>query len=405
MRYLLPALALVLAGCQGGDLIPSLPEGDITLRLDVHEMVVPTDTVSGEPFLVATPDGAMLSWMERTRGGAAMKLARMDGGAWGRIGTIVEDDSLFVNWADVPSIAVSGERVWAHWLQYNGTGRYAYGVRAAQSDDGGESWSDAVWLHDDNSPAEHGFASLVPIGDELQAVWLDGRNWADGVHEMTVRTRRMAVGLGPERELDARTCECCPTDMAVVGDDDLIVAYRDRSPEEVRDIYVTRRVNRAWQEPKPVAADGWNIAACPVNGPALSVRSDSVALAWFTAANDDPAVKVAFSDDQGASFGVPVRLDVGNPIGRVDVEMLDDGTAIVSWIEASSADAGFDAGIMARRVAPDGRMSDPVTVEPTSSTRASGYPRMVRWGNNLIFAWTATEPDRRVKGARAVIGV
>jgi len=66
-----------------------------------------------------------------------------------------------------------------------------------------------------------------------------------------------------------------------------IVAYRDRSDTEIRDIYVSRSVGSNWSQPVAVHRDNWQIAACPVNGPALSADGTAVALAWFTAKGDE----------------------------------------------------------------------------------------------------------------------
>jgi len=59
-----------------------------------------------------------------------------------------------------------------------------------------------------------------------------------------------------------------------------IVAYRDRSPTEVRDILVARMEKGKWTEPKAIAEEGWVFPACPVNGPSLSARGRNVAAAW-----------------------------------------------------------------------------------------------------------------------------
>ena len=45
-----------------------------------------------------------------------------------------------------------------------------------------------------------------------------------------------------ESVVDPRVCECCPTAAAETSDG-VIVAYRNRSAGEVRDIYVARLVN------------------------------------------------------------------------------------------------------------------------------------------------------------------
>lgn len=406
MHKLLAVLLLILAGCAAQESDgPGVLDGPISLSLDIQGMVVPADTLSGEPYLISNNGEVHLSWLDRTDTGAAMRLAKMNGGSWGLVGTIAEGDRWFVNWADVPSIVSNGDEMWAHWLKYNGEGRYSYGVRVSRSTDGGHTWEAPIWLHDDTSPVEHGFGAMAAVGGDVHAVWLDGRKWAEGVHEMTVRARALGENPGPEFMIDGRTCDCCPNAMVALGDDGLIMAYRNRSETEVRDIYVARMVNGAWEEPKAVHEDGWEIAACPVNGPALASSNETVAIAWFTAPNDEPQVNVAFSDDSGETFGAPIRMDTGAAIGRVDVVLLDDGTAVASWIQGDPATGVSEAGITARRVAPDGRQSEPVTVVPTSASRASGYPRMVRDGESLVFAWTGTEPTRSIRTARAVMGL
>jgi len=57
-----------------------------------------------------------------------------------------------------------------------------------------------------------------------------------------------------------------------------------------------------------------------------------VAVAWFTSAADTPRVKVAFSQDAGGTFSQPIQVDDGETIGRVDVLLLPDGSALVCWL-------------------------------------------------------------------------
>ena len=122
-----------------------------------------------------------------------------------------------------------------------------------------------------------------------------------------------------------------------------------------------------------------------------------VALAWFTAANDSPQVKVAFSADAGATFGAPTRIDGGLPTGRVDVAMLPDGGALVTWIERGGGDT---AAVKVRRVGRDGRVGTPMTVAQSSAARASGFPRMAVTGDNVVFAWTVPGRPSRIRVAR-----
>ena len=147
-------------------------------------------------------------------------------------------------------------------------------------------------------------------------------------------------------------------------------------------------------------ADHWKVDFCPVNGPAIAADERRVALAWFTAANDSARVKVAFSDDAGARFGAPVRVDEGNPAGRVDVALLPDGNALVTWIERIGGDT---AAVRLRRVSRDGTLGATRTVARSSAARASGFPRMVISGPDVIFAWTEPGKPSHVRVARAAL--
>ena len=193
--------------------------------------------------------------------------------------------------------------------------------------------------------------------------------------------------------MDLRVCECCPTTAAVTSEGP-IAAFRNRTEDEVRDIHVSRLENGKWTEPRPVHEDGWKINACPVNGPMLSARGPSVALAWFTAKNDQGRAYVAFSQDAGRTFGAPIRIDDAGALGRVDVELTPDGSAIASWIEFAEQRAQFRV----RRIDPSGARSPSVTVSNLTGGRASGYPRLESSGDELVVAWTADRP-RRLAGA------
>ncbi|MBI2614111.1 MAG: hypothetical protein HYW52_00195, partial [Gemmatimonadetes bacterium] len=115
----------------------------------------------------------------------------------------------------------------------------------------------------------------------------------------------------------------------------------------------------------------------------LSAAGDTVAIAWFTAPEEQRRVSVAFSTDAGATWGAPIRVDDGRPVGRVDLEMLADGSALVSWLESRRQ----GAEVLARRVERTGRMGKPWVAARSSEERASGFPRMVRAGDEVVFAW------------------
>lgn len=373
----------------------------------VQPLASPAAPSSAQPQLTVSSRGVLLSWIERDGELATLKFSERQAGAWTPARTVASGRDWFINWADVPSvIRLADGSLYAHWLQKSGPDTYAYDVRLARSTDDGRTWTPSFTPHSDGTKTEHGFASLFQMpGAGLGLVWLDGRamNAGHGEHgggDMSVRSAIYDPKgkLIAEAPVDLRVCECCPTTAAVTADGP-IVAYRDRSPSEIRDIYVSRLVAGKWSEPAPVHRDNWQIAACPVNGPALSANGKTVALAWFTAKGDEGHTYVAFSGDSGKSFGAPVRLDDVSALGRVDIVLLDDGSAAATWIEFADGKAQFKM----RRVTAAGERSTAMTVSGLAASRASGYPRMARVGDELIFAWTESGTPSKVTTARLAL--
>jgi hypothetical protein len=207
---------------------------------------------------------------------------------------------------------------------------------------------------------------------------------------MTLRATTIAGGqLRDEMLIDSKVCDCCQTSAARI-DGGVIVAYRDRSDREVRDISVSRFVNGAWSAPASVHADNWEINACPVNGPAIDARGRSVAVAWYTLAGGGPRARLAFSNDAGVTFSAPIQLNQEPTYGRLALTMLDADRVLVSSIERSAT----GVQLVVRDVRRDGRISDPVVIAPTSSDRSSGFPRIAITGRRVLFAWTAMQPDK-----------
>ena len=400
------AVAILAAACSGGE-APQQPIGAVT------PIDAPAGPLSGEPNLAIDSKGRVyLSWLERKADSTvALHLAVREGTQWSTPSTVTARSDLFVNWADFPSVFVAPSgRVVMHWLQKRPGGKYSYDVITRQSTDAGATWSEPRVLHDDNIAAEHGFVSFFAAdGDSVEAVWLDGRATAGGGHgthdaprgAMQLGNARIGPdgGIAPTTLIDDRICDCCQTSAAMTSRGPVVV-YRDRSPDEIRDIAILRRVDGKWTQPTRVHADEWHIEGCPVNGPSVVADGERVAVAWFTGARDTARVNVAFSSDAGATFTAPVRVDDGNPVGRVDVEFAADGRALVTWLERVG-DQG--AEVRLRSVSPDGASSPAIMVASSAAARTSGFPRVVRNGDELIFAWTQPGDTARVRMAVAPV--
>jgi hypothetical protein len=387
----------------------SAPDSSLTLQ----EMDSPAAPSSGQPNLYTDARGrTFMSWIEPVgENRHALRFAMRSGGKWSEPRTIAEGSDWQVNWANFPSIiALPDGTLAAHWLVKNGAGAHTCDVKISRSIDGGKTWSKPLTPHRDGTPTEHGFVSMMAIGGaRAGAVWLDGRKFkskeGEGAHtghhgsldnEMTLRYATIGANgqLSEEAELDARVCDCCQTSAAMTSEGPLVV-YRDRSEQEIRDISVIRFYKGKWTAPQSLHADGWRIEGCPVNGPSVTADGKRVAVAWFAMVNETQRVNVAFSNDAGASFTRPIQVDEGEPLGRVGIVILGDGSAVVSWLER--AEKGGE--IKARRIRPDGTRDGAITIAQSSNARATGFPRLARTGNEIVVAWTDSTSPTRVRTA------
>ncbi|SVB25505.1 uncharacterized protein METZ01_LOCUS178359, partial [marine metagenome] len=272
----------------------------------VQSLRSPAPVASLTGNLVASDSKLYLSWLESRGDGHAFRFAAWNGETFSEPMTIRISDAFFANWADFGSLLpLENGQLAAQWLEKAANGTYQYDIWMSLSDDQGKTWSQPERPHRDGTLSEHGFVSLTRHGATgLAGVWLDGRKFQKGAsdNEMSLMFTTLEDGVfKEERLLDGRVCECCQTTMART-ENGLVVAYRDRSPDEIRDISVVRYVENAWTDPVTLHADGWQIPGCPVNGPQVATKGDQVAIAWFTGAGGERRVQAKFSQDGGASF-------------------------------------------------------------------------------------------------------
>jgi hypothetical protein len=373
----------------------------------VQRLESPAGANSSEPQMAVSDRGVLLSWIERGGTTTSLKFAERTASGWTTPVTAASGPDWFLSYADVPSVQrlASGTLV-AQWLETTDAQIEAYNLRLSYSKDDGKTWAPSFMPHHDGTKSQHGFASMFDMpGSGFGVVWLDGRNSAfdfDKPETGTMELRFAAFDLNwkqtADAEIDHRVCECCSTTAAVTADG-VLTAFRDLTPEAVRDTGVSRLENGKWTSTTIVSKDNWMIDFCPVNGPALSARGRDAVIAWFTVKEDLGQAYAAFSSDAGRTWSAPVRLDDGGSLGRVDIELLVDGSALATWVEYAEGRSDFRM----RRVDRNGVRSGPIPVAAVSGGRASGFPRMARRGDELIFAWSeSASPEGDESGALKV---
>lgn len=354
----------------------------------------PAGNHSQFPFLFSNGEELYMSWITHHPNEKIYSLnyARYASGSWSSVQSIAKDSSWFVNWADFPSVTADEQGlVAAHWLNKIPGGTYAYNVNISLLTDG--QWTAPVTPHFDNTATEHGFVSMVPWGKEtVLAVWLDGRESAFRSDEeyynlekaMTLRGALISRSGEVLKSfiIDDAVCDCCQTSL-VKTPNGAIVAYRNRTNNEVRDIYVSRFNGEKWTKPEAVFNDHWKIGACPVNGPKLASKDSLVVVAWPTAANMNPVVKASISTDGGLSFSQPQIVSNSTSLGRVDAAIYQ-GDVFISWIEKN----GEETLLKLKKIDRNGEPSKTILVSTINGSRKTGFPQLEMLDDQLIMAWT-----------------
>ena len=390
------AAGAALAGCR--------PEASPdTTAFRVSAVPFPGGAGSAQPRLASAPDGsAVLSWLEPAEDGVVFRHATFVDGALAAPREVTRGSDLFVNWADMPSVQPITAEVWAaHWLTLAPESAGAYHVATAVSRDGGRSFGAPVQLNDDDAMAEHGFVELFAWNGAIGAFWLDGRQLAEWSFDEPDKLLGTSLRLGTldysgtvvAREIvDELVCDCCQPDRAMTSSGP-VVAYRDRTPEEIRDIVVRRHVDGAWGAAVAAGVDGWHIEGCPVNGPAIAADGERVAVAWFTAGGGSPRVRFARSTDGAASFEPALELDGTGSFGQVGLVLDADGTANVTWWRAAS---GGGTNLVLRTVALDGALGELRVLAHSASAQPVDVPQIAAVGEDLLVAWTSLDDESAV---------
>ncbi len=349
----------------------------------------PTPAGASQTNLTAGAGGdIILSWVEQDKAGAdSLRYSVRHAGAWSEARTIAAGRPFFHHPAELPEVIVLSDGSFvAHWIETpadSGEDDAEFVTAAASRD--GVKWTAPVVAHKDRHPVQHGLASIAASGDhEASILWLEALKGPDAPTTMkrSVLTFDGAVLKVVKEEVIAPdVCECCPTSVIRTAKG-LLVAYRGHTKDDIRDIATTRFESGKWTPGKIVAADNWQIDACPTNAATATGSGDKITVSWYTASGNKARVEAAVSSDAGVTFGKAVVVSTGQAYGYTSAAA-DSNGAFVSWLERSPAGS---AAVLARYVKPTGELG-PVIKIAEGTRKDIGYPRLVRAGNETWIAW------------------
>ena len=375
---------------------------------ELKEISLTKDYQSSEPNLYTSTNGnTYLSFISSSENSELSKLyfskLELNKLQWNNPSLINSSTDWFVNWADFPRITTNNNNgISVHFLEKSASETYSYDIKVMNSKDGGNSWNNPMKLHSDNTKTEHGFVSTINYNNNFLSTYLDGRQnelAKDNKNlkaQMTLRATSYNIDgeILMDKLIDNKVCDCCQTDLALTADNTPITVYRDRSNNETRDIFYSYYKNSKWSTPLAVFNDNWIIAGCPVNGPAISTFNNSSSLIWYTEIDGKSEIKVAFTSDISKGFDNPILINSNDPLGRVDIEMINENSSIISYMDYVN-DKAF---LKLQRIDRYSGVDKSIIIDEIYNTRSSGFPKINIIDNDkTIITWTDTANKLHVK--------
>jgi hypothetical protein len=301
------------------------------------------------PFVVADPRGGFyLAYVERKAGISNVLLQRSADGKTFSAPVRVNDQpgDATVRNENPPKLAVGPTgQIYVCWA--NERGRWKGNVRFARSLDGGKTFSQASNINSDAAlqPAGHAFQS-VTVGRKgrIYVTWIDERNKKStdrGAEIWMATSTDEGRTFSPDRRILGDVCECCRTHLQIDASGRMFLSYRTvpSSGPMFRDIVLAVSQDGGKTFAKTIVnQDGWEVNACPVAGPSLSLDArGQVAITWFTGGGDRPGLYYASSNDHGVSFSPRRLLSPNQKMGKhSQAAMISQSRMLVAWDDVAN---------------------------------------------------------------------
>lgn len=356
------------------------------------------------------------AWLASTEAGADVFVAMSENGGERffvpvRVNDVAGDAA--GNGEQPPRVALKDRVVTVVWVSKR-TG--VSGIRAAQSTDGGRTFSPARTISPEGVTGARGWESVAVSDDGVvHAAWLDGRNASSppqpadpasakhasaphaadhSAHQHGAMRQDIVHAMwhdnGPivESPVAENVCFCCKTGVAIKGSD-VFVVWRHLFPGGVRDIAIGRSADggRTFGPPVRVSADNWRIDACPDDGPSLAIDADgAVRVAWPTLLQDGGqphmAIFEATSRDGGATF---------SPRGRVDASAAGASHPRLAVSQGKRAIVWDEPAAEGRRVMLRGADD---RVQALAEGGSASYPAIAAAPGAFVVAWSEQASGR-----------
>jgi hypothetical protein len=322
-------------------------------------------------------------------------------------------------------------------------------IRYARSRDGGRTFAPAATLQSAEAVGERGWqtATAGPDG-RVHAVWLDHRGLApagastggaagsggaahrhgSGQHGAGAATGAPFDGVamaqrsglyfasvpstsgattegagvaGAERELAKGVCYCCKTALVAGANGAVYAAWRHVYEGNIRDIafVASRDGGRTFEAPTRVSADGWQLAGCPDDGPAMAADGTGAAhVVWPTVvAGERPEGGIFHASTRdGRTFTPRLRVPTPDSLkpSHPQLALARDGRVAIAWDESvDGVRRAMVTTLTTTGTSP--AFSERMALEPrtASAPAVAVYPVLAATPSHIVAAWVSGTGD------------
>lgn len=307
-----------------------------------------------------------------------------------------EAEIIAANGENRPQIAFSQGLMVLAWAQSLPDIPFTGLVRFSVSADQGKTWSTPANINDDSQPAGHSFVSLVSAGDQLQAVWLDGRLRVknphfkgSAVYSATFIPEQQRFGRN--RKLAEHSCECCQLASASDRKGNSYAIWRHIFKDNIRDHALVNLNGKEF--PVRATFNNWHIEACPHHGPGLSIdKHNTKHLVWFN--QDERDAHVVFYGQMKAKDSKTSGVrGLGNTNNQVSLPAVisTEQRLVLAWVEFD----GENALLMSSESSDFGKSFRSAQVQ-LSRTDEYARPILLAFQERVFALWNSPQSGLKI---------
>jgi hypothetical protein len=397
MKHRIPVLALALA----------LTQGSAWAEMNhnhVSEAACETTELRCASRVTPTfgQDGTLwLAWMA---GGQVLVASSKDGGRTLSTPAQVTQGKLDLDWGPDARPKIALDRKGDIAVAFSTFRDKAFNgeVFYSRSSDGGKTFAAPRPITDNTESQRFEALAFDPEGT-LFAAWLDKRNRVpvqqagkkyDGAALFFATSKDGGVTYSEAKMAVDNTCECCRLGLAFDPSRHPVIVFRNIFEGSIRDHAIVAFTDeRTPGAVHRVSEDDWQIAACPHQGPSLSIAPNGTYhVVWYTNGRVRKGLFYGQSHDSGRTFSEPMPIgQPGRAPSRPYVISGPQGTAIV-WKEFD----GEKTSVNLMTSPDDGKTwSQPRIIATTSDS--SDHPLLVSDGQQYYLSWITKADGYRLR--------